>query len=296
MSEADGTVIGLQKIADAGSPEQCWNMVVVSDGYTQAQMPKFASDAIAIRDRLLQEPPFDRPLIRDVINIYRLDVASAQQGADKPNCGDGGGTGQRVNTYFDSTFCSDAKTERLLYGNSALAVRAVAAAMPQWHQIIVLVNDSERGGAGGNVAWFSNGGTDWREVAIHELGHSAFGLADEYDYGGPGHWPGGEPPEPNVSAMADPAQVKWRQLVNAPAGSPTRRNPNCAASDPGPSGLPAGTIGTFEGAKYTHCGAFRPSWNCMMRMTSAPFCAVCHDRIVQVMGRFAQVPGPGPGP
>jgi len=46
-------------------------------------------------------------------------------------------------------------------------------------------------------------------------------------------------------------------------------------------------VGTFEGAKYSHCGAFRPSWNCMMRTTSAPFCAVCVDRIAQVMARFA---------
>jgi hypothetical protein len=287
MSQADGTILGLHKIADAGPPTTCWNMVIVSDGYTQAQMPQFASDADAVRDRLLMEPPFNRPQISRVINIYRLDVESVQQGADKPNCADGGGTGSRVRTYFDSTFCSDGRTERLLYGNASLVIQKVGHALPQWHQIIVLVNDTERGGAGGNVAWFSNGGADWREVAIHELGHSAFGLADEYDYGGPDHWPYPEPAEPNVTAMADPAQVKWRALVTAPPGSPTRRNPTCTAVDPGPSGFPAGIVGTFEGAKYSHCGAFRPAWECMMRTTSAPFCAVCTDRIVQVMARFA---------
>jgi hypothetical protein len=292
MSSADGTVIGLPKIADAGEPASCWNMIIVSDGYTPAQMGQFASDANAVRDRLLREPPFIRPEISGVINIYRLDVSSVQQGADKPRCADGAGTGQRVATYFDSTFCSDGRTERLLYGNASLVVQTVAAQLPQWHQIIVLVNDPERGGAGGNVAWFSNGGADWREVAIHELGHSAFGLADEYDYGGPDHWTASEPGEPNVTAMADPGLVKWRAFVNAPPGSPTRRNPSCAASDPGPSGFPAATVGTFEGAKYSHCGAFRPSWNCMMRMTSAPFCTVCVDRIVRVMARFAATDGP----
>jgi len=287
MSSSDGTVQGIHLIAGAGSTQHCWNLVIVSDGYTAAQMAQFAADANAFRDRLLNEPPFNRPLIKATINIYRLDVVSVEQGADKPRCADGGGSGHLSRTYFDSTFCSDGRTERLLYGNANLARQIVSAAMFHWHQIIVLVNDSERGGAGGNVAWFSNGGADWREVAIHELGHSAFGLADEYDYGGPDHWSGQEPGEPNVTSMADPRFVKWAPFVNAPAGSPTRRNPTCTAVDPGPSGFPDPTVGTFEGAKYSHCGAFRPSWNCMMRTTSAPFCAVCVDRIAQVMARFA---------
>lgn len=287
MSQADGAVVGLQKIVDAGSPDGCWNLVIVSDGYTQAQMAQFAGDAVSMTERLLREPPFDRPEVGDVINVYRLDVSSVERGADKPRCGDGSGTGQLAATYFDSTFCSDGRTERLLYGNASLVIETVEREMPQWHQIIVLVNDEQRGGAGGNVAWFSNGGSDWREVAIHELGHSAFGLGDEYDYGGPARWSSDEPAEPNVSAVGDPVQVKWRAMVNAPVGSPTRGNPTCAAADPGPSGLPADVVGTFEGAKYSHCGAFRPSWDCMMRTTSAQFCPVCVDTIVGVMRRFA---------
>src|SRR4051812_2061041 len=99
MSTADGRVLGLTKIADAGPVSLCWNLVLVSDGYTQAQMPQFTSDAAAIRDRLLQESPFKRPAIARVINVYRVDVSSAQQGADKPRCSDGGGTGQNVATY-----------------------------------------------------------------------------------------------------------------------------------------------------------------------------------------------------
>jgi hypothetical protein len=284
MSKADGAVLGLHLIAGAGATEHCWNLVVVSDGYTAAQMPQFAADAIAFRDRFFAEPPFNRPEIQGVINIYRLDVTSAEQGADKPNCADGGGSGHRSRTYFDSTFCSDGRTERLLYGNSTLAIDTVKAVLNHWHQIIVLVNDTERGGAGGQVAWFSNGGADWREVAIHELGHSAFGLADEYDYPGPVTIDFGQP---NVATVADPALVKWHAFVNAPAGTPTRANPNCAATDAGPSGFPAATVGTFEGAKYHYCGVYRPSWNCMMRQTSAPFCAVCKGQIVRVMARFA---------
>jgi len=288
MGVADGTVLGITKIRDAGTPATRWNLVIVSDGYQAGAMAQFAADAEDVTARLFQEPPFDRPELACAINVYRLDVTSTDSGADKPNCSDGGGTGATADTYFDSTFCANGDDQRLLYGDDALAQATVEDWIPEWHQILVLVNDPERGGGGGAVGFFSNGGGDWREVAIHEMGHSAFGLADEYDYGGPDNWPGGEPPEPNVTAEPDPAAVKWSALVTAGADAPTRENPDCTTTDPGPSPVPAGTVGTFEGAAYSHCGAYRPVWNCMMRDTGASFCPVCADRILAVMAPFAQ--------
>lgn len=288
MGVADGSVIGITKLVDAGPASARWNLVIASEGYQAGQMAQFATDAQAVTDRLFQEPPFDQPELACAINVYRLEVTSTDAGADKPNCSDGGGTGATVNTYFDATFCADGDTQRLLAGDSSLAQSTVEDWLPEWHQILVLVNDPERGGAGGSIGWFSNGGSDWREVAIHEMGHSAFGLADEYDYGGPDNWPGGEPGEPNVSAVSDPATVKWSALVTAAPANPTRSNPDCTTTDPGPSPVPAGTVGTFEGAKYSHCGAFRPVWNCMMRDTGAAFCPVCTDTILNVMTPFAQ--------
>ncbi len=288
MGVADGSVLGLTKIFDSGLPSARWNLVIVSEGYTAGQMAQFAIDAQAVTDRLFLEAPFDQPELGCAINVYRLDVTSTDAGADKPNCSDGGGSGTTVNTYFDATFCFDGDTQRLLAGDGALAQSTVEAWLPEWHQILVLVNDSERGGAGGSVGWFSNGGSDWKEVAIHEMGHSAFGLADEYDYGGPDDWPGGEPSEPNVTAVSNPATVKWSSLVTAGPANPTRANPNCTTTDPGPSPVAANIVGTFEGAKYSHCGAYRPVWNCMMRDTGAAFCPVCTQTILNVMAPFAQ--------
>lgn len=288
MGIADGAVLGLTKLFDSGPPSIRWNLVIVSDGYQAGQIGQFALDAQAVADRILQEPPFDRPELACGINIYRLDVTSTDSGADKPNCSDGGGTGATAATFFDSTFCADGATQRLLYGDDALAQSTVETLLPEWHQILVLVNDPERGGGGGAVGFFSTGGADWREVAIHEMGHSAFGLADEYDYGGPDAWPGGEPGEPNVTADSNPATVKWSALVTAGPANPTRANPNCATTDPGPSPVAAGAVGTFEGARYSHCGAYRPVWNCMMRETSQPFCPVCTDAILDTMAPFAQ--------
>lgn len=284
MTADDGTVIGLVKIFDSGVPANRWNLVLVSDGYQAGALGQFATDAQDLVNQLLAEPPFDRPEIQCGINAYRLDVTSTDSGADKPHCDEGGGDGIFKATYFDSTFCFYGDTQRLLYGNKTLAEFTVDAALPEWDQIVVICNDPERGGGGGAVAWTSTGGPDWREVAIHELGHSAFGLADEYD--GP-DMPG-SPVEPNVSTDANPATCKWSALVTAGPAIPTRANPDCTTTDPGPSPVADGTVGTFEGAKYRYCGRYRPVWNCMMRDTSAPFCPVCTDVIVTLLSTYSQ--------
>jgi len=60
---------------------------------------------------------------------------------------------------------------------------------------------------------------------IHEFGHSFFGLADEYytssttstDFYPPGY----EPSEPNITALLDPKNVKWKHLVSDGVYVPT---------------------------------------------------------------------------
>lgn len=291
MSATDGSILGLFKIFDAGPPSVRWNLVIVSDGYTAARMGQFAIDAATLRDHFLAEPPFDRPEIQCGVNFYRLDVTSNEAGADKPNCADGGGAGTSAATYFDSTFCFDGQTQRLLYGDSQLVRDTVAALLPQWHQIFVLVDDPERGGGGGDVAWQSTSAADWLDVAVHELGHAAFNLADEYSDLPDAH-DGSEPDRPNVTAEPDPVLCKWAALVTAGPAAPTRANPDCSTSDLGPAGVPAGTVGTFEGGNRIHCGIFRPEWTCMMRTTASSFCAVCEATILDVLAPFS-VAAPG---
>jgi hypothetical protein len=293
MGAADGTVVGLTKLVDAGPPEPRWNLVLVADGYQASELVQFATDAQDLVDSLFIEPPFDSLTIACAINVYRLDVSSTESGADKPDCSDGGGDGSSRATYFDSTFCADGDTQRLLYGNRALAEDTVGAHLPQWHQIIVICNDPERGGGGGSpahpVGWTSNSSSDWREAAIHEMGHSAFGLADEYDVDGDDDsYSGDDFYEPNVSNDPDPATVKWSALVTAGATVPTLANPDCTQPS---AGTDSAVVGTFEGANHYHCGAYRPVHRCKMRESTAPFCPVCSGVIVDTMQPFA-VPAP----
>lgn len=297
MGSSDGTVLGLTKIFDSGLPSRRWNLVIVGEGYTAGEQGQFQTDAQDLLDRLLATDPFGEDEVACAINVYRLDVESDESGADDPAC-DGAGPGTTADTYFDATFCADGKIRRLLGGNDSLVQTTVENEFPEWHQIVVVVNSSTRGGSGGSIAWTSRGGSDWRDIFIHELGHSAFGLADEYDYytgasdeEGQDNYPGGEPSEPNVTAEPDPTAVKWSGLVTAGTDSPTMDNPDCGEPNNNPSPVLAGTVGTFEGARYYHCDAYRPQYECMMRSTGDDFCAVCLDEIRDFYATYA-LPAP----
>lgn len=295
MGVSDGSVIGITKIHDSGPPSARWNLVIVAEGYQASELGQFQLDAAAARDTLLASPPFDSPELACAINVYRLDVASDESGADKPKCEDEDGPDTAVSkdTYFDATFCFGGEIQRLLAGDSALVQDTVDDYLPEWHQILVIVNDLERGGAGGTVGWTSNSSSDWRDVFVHELGHSAFGLADEYEPADGDTYTGGEPGQPNVSTESDPSAVKWSALVTAGPADPTMPNADCTTDNDDASPVAAGIVGTFEGAKYWHCGLFRPVYLCKMRDSDGgDFCPVCAKEIVDIMAPFA-VPAPG---
>ena len=150
--------------------------------------------------------------------------------------------------------------------------------------MLVVVNSQIYGGSGGPVGVFSlaPGAT---EIALHEMGHTAFGLADEYAYYAGGvepdhdHHPPADPLEPNVTTNTDRPSLKWNWAVDPATALPTMSNPDCASVDSRPSPVPVGTVGLFEGAHYYHCGAYRPEYDCKMRALSVPFCRVCQHAI-----------------
>lgn len=162
----------------------------------------------------------------------------------------------------------------LMFGDRALAAAFLKRSGAKADRAVVLVNIRRRGGAGGTAdhpAWVANESSptdSWHAVAIHELGH-AFGLGDEYDSDNPEAPPG---LEPNISASPDPAQAPWAHLCTHHAPAPT------AATGAG-AGLPPGTVGTFQGARYDKARFYRPQFACMMRSTRDPFCARCRELI-----------------
>ena len=179
--------------------------------------------------------------------------------------------------------------------NDTTVLQVAAAQVPEFTVAIVVVNSTIYGGSGGSVGTYSLAGGA-TEIAIHEMGHTAFGLADEYPYYAGGnetghdHHPAGRADRAQRHHQHQPGNtLKWRWAVAPTTAMPTMSNPNCdQPSTRRPSPVPAGTVGLFEGAHYYHCGAFRPEYDCKMRNLGVPFCRVCRQVICNRIG----VPAP----
>lgn len=284
MGSGDGTVIGITKIVDNGSPADRFNIVLVAEGFQDFELPAFATHASQLASYMFSMDPF--MAYSSAFNIYRLDVASNESGADDPAACPFG-TGATAATYFDASYCNGG-IRRLLECDDTLVMNTVNGYLPEWHQIVVIVNSTIWGGSGGSVATFSVA-SGWENGVMHELGHAAFNLADEYEYwAGCGidtthdTYTGGEPVEPNVTIDTNRATIKWGDLILPTTPLPTTSNADCSVCDPQPNPYPPDTVGAYEGARYYHCGIYRPQFDCMMRNLTS-FCAVCRRQIVDTL-------------
>ena len=291
MGTSDGTVISLTKILDNGPDTELCNVVLVAEGFTAAEQ----GDFIALCDDFLTALQAEAwyGVLGAGLNIHRLIVHSDESGTDDPtDCA--GGDGTDVDTYFDAQFCNSG-IRRCLSGDEGIVRDELDAALAQWHVAGVLVNTTDHGGCrSGNVFWTSVK-PGWENTALHELGHAAFDLADEYDY-----WAGCDEDEPdqniftdpepdqfNVTTITNPANLKWRHLLTPGVPVPSMENPDCDECDERANVLGDDlAIGLFEGAKYHHCGVFRPAYTCRMRSSTQDFCRVCAEQIAVSLGDF----------
>ncbi|MBL4812178.1 MAG: hypothetical protein JKX69_07455 [Rhodobacteraceae bacterium] len=84
MGPSDGSIFGLVKVHDGGSPADRLNMVIVADGYAAARMGQFQQDVNDFVAKFFATPPFNEEAIACGFNIYRLDVTFDRGG---PLCG-----------------------------------------------------------------------------------------------------------------------------------------------------------------------------------------------------------------
>ena len=259
MTTADGSVLGSTQIFGSAPRNRAFNVVLLGDGFTAAQQNDFNNAATAFVNAMQATPPFDD--LGPAINVFRVNVTSTDTGADDP--ASAGGTGATARTYFDATFGGNG-IRRLLLCNATTALQVAAAQVPEFTSVLVVVNSTVYGGSGGSIGTYSlaSGAT---EIAIHEMGHTAFGLADEYPYYAGGnetghdHHPAGEPSEQNVTTNTDRNTLKWRWAVAAATAIPTMTNPDCTQIDSRPSTVPVGTVGLFDGRTTTTAARTDPS-------------------------------------
>ncbi|MGD9691307.1 MAG: M64 family metallopeptidase [Phycisphaerales bacterium] len=249
--QADAPPAPWTTILDNGPVSNRIDLVIVGDGYTEPQLPAYATHAQSAVNALFATQPFST--YKNYFNVHRVDVISPESGVDHDPT-----QGILRNTALDMGFWCNG-TERLLcvnvskaysYANNALDVQ----------QVFAIANSIKYGGAGytsSELATFAGGNASSAEIAIHELAHSFGDLADEYDYGGPANYTGPERPERNVSKLDAAAMAiagsKWAVWLNDPAG------------------VFDGPVSCYQGAYYSTNGIYRPSPNSKMRTLGRPF-------------------------
>jgi hypothetical protein len=302
-----------------GPPARKVDLLILGDGYTAAEREKFHADVARLSAALFETEPFRSR--RGDFNVRAIDLASARSGITNP----------RQRFWSDSPLglsfnAFDSDRYILTYKNRAL--RELAALAP-YDTLVLLANTRKYGGGGIFNLWAtcSSDTAVADYVFVHELGHSFAGLADEY-YTSPVAYEdftpqGVEPWEPNITALREPALLKWRDLVEPSVPIPTPWNQEAydklsreyqekrqklsegGASDEemeklfeevkrvtGPllaAEKHAGSVGAFEGAGYQAKGLYRPQADCIM-FTRNPkdFCRVCARAIEQVIRLYTE--------
>lgn len=255
----------IQTIISNGPPANRFNIVLLSEGYTSAQLTAFGGDATNILEALLAHPPYLE--YRPYFNAFAISVPSVESGSDHP------ASGISVNTYFNSSYERSSDYLITVPPDSTGQGRVdalVKSCLPAADLCILLVNDPIPGGSDGaqKIGIVSRGSSPeyMSHILAHETGHVIGGLGDEYDSPFPG-FPDVE--EPNTTRETRREFIKWKHWLADPTPVPTP--PLLQYSD---------TIGLFEGAHYHSAGWYRPKLNCTMHDNASPFCEVCAETLV----------------
>jgi hypothetical protein len=201
----------------SGDPHTKVDIAILGEGYTLKEEKKFEKDFKRFTKIFLNQEPYK--LYKNNFNIYGVFKPSEESGVDEPT------HGVYKNTAISCTFNS-LGSERYMLTEDNKALRSIASHVP-YDAIYIMVN-TKRYGGGGIYNLYCTFSTDnqWSEyIFLHEFGHSFTGLADEYyssDVAYNDFYPKGvEPVEPNITALLDPNNIKWKKLVTPGIEIPT---------------------------------------------------------------------------
>jgi hypothetical protein len=241
-------------LVESGPPDRKVDLLLISEGYNGKQLTRFRADAARLVAAIFEQEPFRSR--RSDFNVRMLEVP-----------------GTPLSVQFNIL-----GLDRYVLAPDNRTFRNLAAAAP-YDVVEVLLNDPRYGGGGiFNQQSTVAASNKWATyLFIHELAHNLAGLADEYvgavtyETGAPVKV---EPWEPNITALLDPAALKWRHLVEPGTPIPTPMSH-------------AGKVGAFEGAGYEARGLYRPEAECIMGNRGvATFCRVCQHAISRIIDTY----------
>ncbi len=269
-----------------GNITDCVDIAIVADGYTAAQMGKFYHDCNRVVEALFAREPFLS--LKNRFNVVAVAAPSDEAGPSIPH--DGIWHTSSAGSHYDTFY-----TERYLMTQDMHKIYDLLSGVPFEH-ILVMVNSDTYGGGGiyNQVTCFTSDHPTFKEVLVHEFGHSYGGLADEYAYDDmDSEWypADTEPWEPNITTLKD-FNSKWADLMPKKQPIPTpldSKVPNYKLVDKTDAKAMAllnratQTVGVFEGAGYQSKGCYRPAQECRMKINEVEdFCPVCTRAIRRI--------------
>jgi hypothetical protein len=302
---------------ESGPPSEKVDIVILGEGYAEAELQKFHADAKRLVDELFATEPFKSR--KSDFNVRAIDLPAAESGVSRPHAGK-----YRRNPAGAQYSIFDSERYLLTYDNRSL--RDILSAAP-YEFMGVLVNEKQYGGGGiYNFQMATAVDSDFSDyVFVHEFGHHFAGLGDEYYTSDVAYETGGdehpEPWEANITALHDPEKLKWKDLVERGTPIPTpwekqrfeehsrdiraRRSELIELQAPESefdalfheqrqiememlsSMEYSGKVGAFEGASYEPVGLYRPEADCIMfTRDKVGFCRVCRRAIERIIDLY----------
>ena len=302
-------------IHESGDPATKVDLLLLGDGYTADEQDDFVAKARELTSVLFATSPFKER--KDDFNVWALAPPARESGVSRPS----------TDTFRDSPIGAtydSFRSERYILTNDNKTLRRIASSAP--YDFIEILTNTEVYGGGGIYGLFSTAAanSDWAAyLFVHEFGHHFAGLADEYYTSSVAYElpeVAEEPYEPNITALLDPDNLKWKHLAtpNTPLPTPwpkaefeehsiayQERRRQMRADNVPEAEMNAlfvenqvfvealfeksgqkGVTGAFEGGGYMAEGLYRSSQNCIMFTRTTDFCAVCSEAIEKVIDEY----------
>lgn len=236
-----------------GSLDNRINVVLMGDGFTEEDMPKFrkaASDFVAY---FIKSEPYSN--YQNFFNFFAIETPSKESGVSNPGTAPDAYTNHpviKVDNFFGSTFGTNIHRLAVIRDYN-LMYSVLNNNFPQYDIIFMLLNSEFYGGSGGQIAAFTLH-YQANPIGMHELGHSFGGLRDEY-------WAGTiyAREGPNMTAESNPERVRWKNWIG------TKK------------------VGVFpHGDLPENKNWYKPTnLSCIMENLSYPFCPVCVETSIE---------------
>jgi hypothetical protein len=190
----------VRTLIDSGPAANRIDLVFMGDGYTEAEREKFHADINRLVDDMFLGTTFKSYL--PVLNVHSVF---------RPSTDSGIGKGSPKNTAY--RLYREGETLRAIFPGDASALRDSCGQAPDCDYPVVIANDPDYGGLGGEFAISTSSIQSGTVVLRHELGHNFGRVGEEYDGGG----------YFGANHSSEASQLSWRHWI--PDGYRARPEP-----------------------------------------------------------------------